>query len=217
MKLKSLLSSIVVSLGLVSAGSANAFAITMVVDNDFAVFGGTATGINSLLYQNGVIWNTQISTLSTLNFSLPTGDTMFYVLGMGGGGQENISGLVNGVNITSPSVSVSMSQDIRSYLTGYSLSAVSDGSYNAVLADVQTAFANSVWGTPLLNTTDTVIVAGGFGSGFHFADSTAHLFRFGASNVGVVTQAVPEPGSLALLCLGLVGLGFSRRRNGLTQ
>ena len=49
MKKRSLLSAIVVSLGLISAGSANAFSISMVGDNDFAIFGGTATGINDIL------------------------------------------------------------------------------------------------------------------------------------------------------------------------
>jgi hypothetical protein len=35
-----------------SAGSAKALSVQIVVDNDFALFSGTSTSINALLYQN---------------------------------------------------------------------------------------------------------------------------------------------------------------------
>jgi len=216
MKRKFRYSAVAVFLGLMSVGAANAspFSIKMVADNDFAIFGGTATGINDLLYQNNVWWGTQISTLSLLTFTLPAADTMFYVLGMGGGGNENISGLINGVDMTSASVSVTMSSDIQSYL-GYNTSTVSNGTFNANLADVQAAFSSLTWGAPTTNTTDTVIVAAApNGIGFHFADSTAHLFAFSSRDVGVnpVPEAVPEPSSIALALLGLASLMRLRRR-----
>lgn len=215
MKRKFRLSVVAVFLGLMSVGAANAspFSMRMVGDNDFAIFGGTATGVNDILYQNNDVWWNQISTLSTLTFTLPAADTMFYVLGMGGGGQENISGLVNGVDMTS--ASVTMSSDIQSFLTSYNLSTVSNGTFNVNLADVQTAFSQLIWGAPTTNTTDTVIVAAAPNQiGFHFVDSTAHLFAFSSTAVGVnpVPGAVPEPSSIALALIGLASLMGLRRR-----
>lgn len=216
MKRKFRHSMVAIFIGLMSVGAANAspFSIEMVADNDFAIFGGTATGINDILYQNNAVWWDQISTLSTLTFTLPAADTMFYVLGMGGGGQENISGLINGVDMASASVSVTMSSDIQSYL-GYNTSTVSDGTFNVNLADVQAAFSSLTWGAPTTNTADTVIVAAApNGIGFHFADSTAHLFAFSSRDVGVNPgpEAVPEPSSIALALLGLASLMRLRRR-----
>lgn len=206
---------LLVGLSAMNSASAAPFNIKMVADNDFAIFSGTSTSINNLLYQNNVSWYDQIPSLSTLTFDLEAGDDTFYVLGMGGGGpEENISGLVNGVNMTDPSVSVSMSSDLSSYLTGYSLNAVAAGTYNANLADVQNAFSNLSWSSASsnLNSTQTVIRAGGFGSGYRYDTGTAHLFSFDASDVDVPVESVSEPASFALLGLGLSLFGFSTRK-----
>ncbi len=108
----------------------------IIADNDFALFGGTASSVNDLIYQNDVSWPAQLDNLSTISFDLQPGDTTFYLLGMGGGGEENISGTVNGVDITT--INVSMSSDIGPYLAGYEpRRPVADGSYSADLYDVQ--------------------------------------------------------------------------------
>ena len=198
---------------LTASGFANAthmtFEMSIVADNDFAVFSGNATNINNILYQNNVGWKTQIGNLSSLSFTLAAGDDKFYVLGMGGGGQEeNISGLINGVNMTS--VSVAMSSNLSSYLTGYNNFDVEAATYSASLADVQNAFSNvSSWSDAAsnLNSTQTVIEKAGYGSGFAFSTGNAHLFSFDAEDAGV---KVPEPSTLAIFALGLMGLASRR-------
>jgi hypothetical protein len=190
------------------------FSMQIVADNDFAVFGGTATSINDLIYQNDFSWPSQLANLSTLTFNLQPGDTTFYLLGMGGGGQENISGTINGIDITSLG-DVSMSSDLSSYLTGYLVSdgnggftpalSVAYGTYDASLADVQTAFPGLTWGSPAINYTDAVIQSSPNRVGFDFAPSTARLFSFDAGDVGVT--AVPEPSTWALATVGLVIFG----------
>ena len=203
-------------IGLLSTGSASAgpFSIEMLADNDFAVFSGTSTSIDTLLYQNDVSWPAQVGAVST-PFNLASGQDTFYVLGMGGDtpgpgfGQENISGKVNGVNMTS--VAVSMSSDIAPSQTGYNAGDVSNGTYDVILADVQAAFSGLTWGAPTVDSSQTVIVAGGFGSGFIFDRATAHLFSFAAQEVNV-----PEPPTLLVLGLGLAGLVFGTRRRKLS-
>jgi len=204
--------------GILSTGSASAgpFSIKMLADNDFAIFSGTSTSVDALLYQNDVSWTAQVGAVSTLTFNLASGQDTFYVLGMGGDepnpgvfGQENISGEVNGVNMTS--VAVSMSSNIVPSLTGYNASDVADGTYDVILADVQAAFSGLSWGAPVVDSSQTVIVAGGFGSGFIFDRATAHLFSFAAAEVNV-----PEPSTFLVLALGLAGLAFGTRRRKLS-
>jgi hypothetical protein len=196
------------------------FSMQIIADNDFAVFGGTATSITSLIYQNDFSWPDQLDNLSTFSFDLQPGQTTFYLLGMGGGGTENISGTINDTDITS--INVSMSSDLSSYLSGYFISdgdggttdAAADGTYDASLADVQIALPNLTWGapTPTDPGVDDVAARSPNGQGYHFDPDTAHLFSLSASDVGVT--AVPEPATSAFLAvvIGFFGIKMNSRR-----
>ncbi|MEJ0091104.1 MAG: PEP-CTERM sorting domain-containing protein [Limisphaerales bacterium] len=205
----------VISAGVFGA-QAQSFTMQIIADNDFAIFGGTSTGVTSLLYQNNSSWPTQLNNLSSFTFELQPGQDTFYVLGMGGGGMENISGTINDIDMTS--ISVLMSSDLSSFLTGYfsdglPSSSVGDGTYDASLFDLQTAFPNLTWGsTTLTDEADDVAASSPNGLGFHFDDSTAHFFSFNASDVGVTPA--PEPSTLAMAAMGGFGslLLFRRRK-----
>jgi hypothetical protein len=209
-----------------TAARADSFSMQIVADNDFAVFGGTSTSITSLIYQNDFSWPDQLNNLSSFNFNLQPGETTFYILGMGGGGVENISGTINGVDISSlytynPELdtnvwSVSQSSNLAPYLTGYlsdgfADSSVADGTYSANLSDVQTALVNLTWGdpTPTVPWVDGVAASSPTGQGFHFDPDNAVLYRFDATDVGV--EPVPEPSTWLLLLVD-AGVVIAARR-----
>lgn len=191
-----------------SGFSAHAATIQIVVDNDFALLTGTPTTVTRLVYQNNVVWNQQINNASSFNLSLATGEDTIYILAMGGGGQENLSGRVNGIDITTLT-SMRSSSNLRTFLLGYSNTTVANGAYSASLLDVQTALPNLSWSVPQTGT-GTVISLSGFSLGYPFTDSTAVLYRFSSSEVGVAS--VPEPSSLSLLVIGLGGLVLLHRK-----
>jgi hypothetical protein len=200
-----------------TAARGDSFSMQIVADNDFAVFGGTSNSITSLIYQNDYSWPDQLNNLSSFTFNLQPGETTFYILGMGGGGTENISGTINAVDISSlytynPETdsnvwSVSQSSNLAPYLTGYlsdsiADSSVADGTYSANISDVQAALVNLTWGdpTPTFPWIDGVAAQSPTGQGFHFDPNNAVLYRFDATDVGVET--VPEPSTWLLLLVG---------------
>lgn len=209
--------SILVPVAAIAAACSADAAVTMAIicDNHFALYSGTSTGVTRKLFENSGDWTTQLANASSFNIELQTGETHFYLLGMGGGGQENIGGRVNGVALDT--IAVSMSSNIAGSLAGYTngtqvisgvtrIIPVENGAYVSQLADVQSALATATWGAVSVQTSG--IGANPTGKAFGFSSLSARLFRFEASSVGVT--AVPTPGALALL--GVAGLAARRRR-----
>lgn len=200
----------------ISAYAQTSFPISIIGDNDFALFSGTSSSVDQLLYQNNYVWQDQLANESGLSFALQPGETTFYLLALGAGGiQDNISGTINGVDITS--IPVSMSSDIGPSLSGYEgqntpAGTVALGTYDAELADVQLALPSATWSDAALNinTTDIVVQGSPNGIGYDIPISTAHLFEFSAASVSVMP--VPEPGTIALAGIGIASLLALRRR-----
>lgn len=196
-----------------------AIIMEIIADNDFAMLVGGNSSISRLLYQNNVVWNQQVAQASSFNISLLPGENYFYLLGLGGGGTEDIGGKVNGVALNT--ISVERSTNIASYLTGYfsqlgtpaagRIQNIEDGTFSVMLADVQTALPNVTWGAPVTKVSGVGSIPTGVA--FSFPTTNAMLFRFSASSVGVSASAVPEPSQIAasLLVLGLIAGGFYSR------
>jgi hypothetical protein len=202
----------------ISAHAQSTFSMQLVADNDFAVFAGTTSSITELVYQNNYSWQNQLANLSGMTFTLQPGETTFYLLALGAGGQENISGTINGVDITSIGP-VLMSSDVGPSLPGYegqnsTGGPVDQGIYGIGLVDAQTALSSPslTWSAASanINTTDTVIQSSPNKIGYDFSSGTARLFEFSASSVGVT--AVPEPSTFALAGVGIASLMALRRR-----
>lgn len=203
------------------------FRMKIAVDNDFAVFSGTDSNIDELLYQNNVSWYDQVDNVFAETFTLNQDSNALYVLAMGGGVVENFGGEVNGVNLTDPSLNVVMSSDVSPFLSGYGDDAfttangetqydsVAEGIYNAALSDVQAAFPDLTWGMP--TTTSSVgnqQMNNQFGSTYTFGATEARLFRFSAQELNIEAKdtKVPEPETLALFSLAMLGMRLFRKK-----
>lgn len=218
---KALICAITLVLSSISVANAgpisSSFDMQIVVDNDFAVFGGTSSGITELLYQNQVSWYTQVASIQNFSFNLQQGNDFIYVLAMDGGGISSFAGTLNGVNVTDPSLNVSLSSNLSSYLTGYNLGAVAAGSYSALLQDVQASFADLRWITPTISNNPSQVIGASlaqFGFGYLYNINGAQLFRFSAPelNISVPAASVPEPATLVIFGFALLAMRrFSKR------
>ncbi len=219
---KATTSSLLTLIGASLAASAQAVTIQLVADNDFAVYAGTSSTITRSIYQNGVVWDDQIAAAASFSFELEPGENTYYVLAMGGGVEENISGRINGVNLvdvfTLDNQAIRQSANVASFLSGYNSTAVANGSFTPVLSDVQTALAGTTFGSPTVDSGRQVINGNPFSLsalsntqvGFAFPAGTAVLYKFASEEVA---SPIPEPSSAAAL-VGLAALGFvaGRRR-----
>lgn len=163
----------------------------IVANNDFAIFSGTETSLDRLVYQNNVGWGSQKPTLITLN----SGETYIYILAMGGDPSgywhqaEDLSGTINGINLSTIN-SIQRSSDLSPHLSDYISSrditgTVGDGTYNAILADVQSTFSMLSWATAIPSGGLEVPTNMGFGLGYAFGGGEAVLFKISLTELDI--------------------------------
>ena len=176
--------------------------VAIISDNDYALFAGDASNVTRIIHQNDFVFWDQVAGSANARVSLHDGETYVYLLGMGGGGAEDIGGTLNGVDVTSVASGANglqratgksggQTQDgyllLNPGLTNWdplshgncdSLTSVCWGPYVAQLAEVKTGLAGATWGNP------PSVTWGQAGNAFAYPDSTAVMFRIKASALG---------------------------------
>lgn len=180
--------------------------IRILADNDFALLAGNENNVTRMILQNDVVWMEQAANATTYQINLNSGESYIYLLAMGGGGGEDIGGLLNDVDITTIASGVNGIQRAvgrtdgtiqNGYLlintffpdwssvgfSGNSSTNVEYGKYAPSISNIQTALTGSTWGDPPARQSGGV---GGSvtGYGYSVPSSQAVMFRFKASSLG---------------------------------
>ena len=176
--------------------------VAIISDNDYALFAGDSTNVKRVIHQNNDVFWDQVAGSANVRISMQDGESYVYLLGMGGGGAEDIGGTLNGVDVTSIASGVNGLQratgktggqtqdgylllnpgltnwDSLSHFNCDSQTSVCWGPYVAQLSEVRTALAGATWGNP------PSVTWGQAGNAFAYPDSTAVMFRIKASALG---------------------------------
>jgi hypothetical protein len=194
--------------------------LKVIVDNDYAAFLGNSSNVTSLFYQNNVVWNTQILNATTLDIYPQAGETYLYLAVMGGGGTEDFGGNLNNQDIvTLPGAQVASGRSpletavvsgsyltLQSYVSGYNLTNVANGTQNVDLAELQTALTGVTWSSavstgygasgnvPTHKTSGVccgpdAVGAGLSGKGWNFPSGTMVVFRYPISALSLPVSA----------------------------
>lgn len=181
----------------------NGGVIRIVVDNDFAILAGDANNVTRMILQNDVVWWDQISNATTYSIALNGNETYLYLIPLGGGGQEDIGGTLNGVDITSIASGpegmqravakaggtvqdgyLLLQNDLTGFADAVGRGDVAYGPYSVQLQDLQTALSGATWGNPPDYTTSWGPGQQVTGKAFRFPDSSAVAFRIRGTSLG---------------------------------
>ena len=180
--------------------------IRIVADNDFALLAGDANNATRMILQNDAVWMQQAANAATYQINLNSGESYIYLLAMGGGGGEDIGGLLNEVDITTIASGANGMQravartggsvesgfllidtffsDWSSVgFSGNNATNVSYGKYAAPLAGIQNALNGATWGDPPARQSGGI---GGRVTGwsYYVPSARAVMFRFKAASLG---------------------------------
>lgn len=211
------------------------------MDNDFAIYAVNTSGGLRELYQNDVSWPDQVIAQTLVNFNLLPDEDRILIWANDVGGQESISGTINGINMVDAARTSSLSVLAAAItnLPTVPFNILSEGE-EPTLASVQAAFNAAIFGPAVERVGDLaeipepngeIVIAqnpfalttvGPIGRyGFNFANNGNN-----PSQVGTVLEQtlflfeaadfgvspIPEPSSFLALLISVGAFTLRRRR-----